>query len=220
MLLAVLEHPQMQATVHQGGVIVAAGRGLDEALDQRPCGRALDDLVGDLPGPESDDPQRVQVSEGVAVAGQQPLGDQLQQDGVVPFEGGEDVGVGLERGQPVLGQVARATARLPTHLDRPGGMPGADRLDAGRTGLQLVLGVLVGSRCEVGRDAGAGVGVGDCLDVMQGAHQLALGEVQGVRGRDGGQQLALMGQVVQQQHLAAAVGVGELSTLESVSGCD
>ena len=105
MLLAPLEQRQLLAAVEQVRVLVAAGRGGDQAL--RPArGRrvrsstAPDDLVGD----EAHRPQGVELAEVVAVAGQQALGDELQQDGVVALERREDVGVGLELRQPVLGR--------------------------------------------------------------------------------------------------------------------
>ena len=116
-LLAELEHLQLPAAVEHRHVVVPAGDGVDEPGDQRAGRRPLQHRLADHVGDEPDLAPAVERAEVVAVAGQQPLGDQLQQDGVVALEGGEDVGVGLEVRQPVLLQVARAAARLAAHLD-------------------------------------------------------------------------------------------------------
>ena len=88
-------------------------------------------------GDEADHAELVEVLELARVVGEQALGDQLQQDVVVALEGGEDVGVGLERGEPVRREVAGAAARLAALLDGPGRVPGAERLGAGGQRLQL-----------------------------------------------------------------------------------
>ena len=117
-LLAEGEQLDLPGAVEQVGLVVAAGAQRRRsrctiAAADGPLEHRLDGLLGD----EAGRAERVEVAELVAVAGQQLLGHQLQQDGVVALEGGEDVGVGLQRRQPVLGQVARAAARLPAGLD-------------------------------------------------------------------------------------------------------
>ncbi len=98
--LAVLEGRALPAPVEQVGVLAAPRGGVDDALQQRASGRALDDRAHHLVGDEPHRAQRVQRPEVVAVARQQPLGHQLQQHRVVTLEGREDVGVGLELRQP------------------------------------------------------------------------------------------------------------------------
>ena len=141
--LAVLEDLELPAPVGDGDLLVAAGHGADQPLDERPRGGALEHHLADLLGDEGGAAPAVQRAELVPVAGEQPLGDQLQQHRVVALEGGEDVGVGLQAGQPVLGQVAGAAARLAARLDGAGGVPGLRGLETGGPGLQLPLPVLV-----------------------------------------------------------------------------
>ena len=43
------------------------------------------------------------------MVGEQPLGDQLEQDGVVPLEGREDVGIRIEKCKTVVLQVTHRT---------------------------------------------------------------------------------------------------------------
>ena len=90
-------------------------------------------------------PELVEVLEARGVVGEQPLGDQLEQDRVVALERGEHVGVGLERGEPVLRQVAGAAARLAALLDGAGRVPGAERLGAGGARLELAADVVSSS---------------------------------------------------------------------------
>ena len=88
-------------------------------------------------------PIGVQLAELVAVAGQQRLRDELEQDRVVALEGREDLGVGLELAEAVLGQVAGAAAGLAAALDRLGRVPGGERLEAGGARLELAAGPLL-----------------------------------------------------------------------------
>ena len=96
----------------------------------------------------------VELAEVVAVAGEQLLGDELQQDGVVTLERREHVGVGLEPGQPVLGEVAGAAARLAAVLDRARGVPRptalmpAARASSSRRRVVLGSSPCVGDRSE------------------------------------------------------------------------
>ena len=137
---------QLPAAVEHGVLRVASGRGGHETLDEAACGGALDDRAGELPGAEADHAQRVEVAEGVAVVGEQPLGHELQQHGVVALEGREHVGVGLQRRQPVDREVAGAAAGLAAHLDGGRRVGRGDCLDPGGPRLELALGVLVRRR--------------------------------------------------------------------------
>src|SRR6184192_1672216 len=100
------------------------------ALEHRP-----DHLVRDV----AHQPDRVHAAELITEICQQALGDELQQHGVVTFECGEDVGVRLELGQAVEGQVSRAATGLAADLDGLRGVPGRDRLEARRQRLELTL---------------------------------------------------------------------------------
>ena len=75
-------------------------------------------------------------SRTAAVAGEQALGDELQQHGVVALEGREDIAVGLERGEAVDGEVALPTTGLTAGLDRVRRVPGGERLESSRQGLR------------------------------------------------------------------------------------
>ena len=90
----------------------------------------------------------------------------MQQDGVVAFEGGEDVRVGAQLGQPVDGQIAGTAAGLPAGLDRLRAMPGRDGLEPGRLRLQPALLRVVGTVAISG--------------IVQRHDQRLLGEVQRV----------------------------------------
>ena len=109
------------------------------AVDRRTGG-----LADDVAGQHAD----VHGAELLGVVGQQALGDQLQQHGVVALERGVDVEVGAQRGEAVLGQEAGAAAGLAAFLQRVEGVPGAQRLERRGEGLE-VLAVL--RRCRGGR---------------------------------------------------------------------
>ena len=133
-----------------------------------------------LPGDELRHPERVELAERVLVVGQQVLGRELQQDRVVALEGGEDVGVGLQRGEAARAQVARAAAGLAAALDRrrsrarwrPPSRPRpasraraarGRRLVGGEHLVQLVDEPLLGERQRVGlRPAPAAAAAGAC----------------------------------------------------------
>ena len=118
-LLAPVEQRQRASRGRAGRLVVAAaGRGVDAAAAGCAGRRRRSTTVSTAwSATNRAVPSQVELAEVVAVAGQQLLGDELQQDGVVALEGGEDVGVGLEAGQPVLGQVAGAAAGLAAGLD-------------------------------------------------------------------------------------------------------
>jgi len=110
----------------------------------------------------------------------------------------EDVGVGLQRREPVGAQVALAAAALAALLDRRGGVPGADRLQPG--GHRLELAPLDPVVAEVLGEVG---------------HQLLLREVQPVGGGQVREQAALMRAVGHHCHLLA-VGRAELAARHRV----
>ena len=163
---------------------------------------ALEHGLDGQPGDEPHHAELVEVAEARGVVGEQPLGDQLEQDVVVALEGGEHVSVRAQGAEPVGHQVAGATARLPALLDRPAGVPGADRLGAGRQRLQ-------GPALPVG-------GVGGREHVVQLGQQLLLGEVQRVGLREQRQQPPLVHAVVEQQLLLVGVRRAELTALVGV----
>ena len=189
-LLAEAQHRQLVVGVEQPGLlvpVVAAGQHVADPLDQLVHVGPLDDRLDGQAGDEPDHAELVEVLEVAGVVGQQPLGDQLQQHVVVALERREHVGVGLERGEPVDREVARAAARLAALLDGAGGVPGAERLGAGRARLQLAPGVLV--VCDAGED------------VVQLADDDLLGEVQRVGPGEQREQPALVDAVVEEQLL-------------------
>ena len=111
------KHRALPAAVHHGARGVAARRRGHEALDE-PAGRgALDDRAGDPARAQAHHAEGVEVPEGVPVLRQQALGDELEQHRVVALERREDVGVGPQCREPVLGEVARRRRR-------PRGRPG------------------------------------------------------------------------------------------------
>ena len=146
-LLAEPQHRQVVVGVEDAGLVVppvAAGQHVLDALEQLVHAGPLDDGLDGHPGDEADHAELVEVLEVAGVVGQQALGDQLEQHVVVALERGEDVGVGLERGEPVD---ARGSPRRRT----PRGTPGSCRvacqvpsdLGAGGPRLQLAPGLLV-----------------------------------------------------------------------------
>ena len=136
---------------------------------------ALDDRLVDLAGNEAGRLDRVELAELVAVVGQQPFGHELQQDRVVAFERSEDVDVGPELTEAVLAQISGAAACLTALLDRLGRMPRGERLDSG--GLRLELALLFLRVLVVAAAEGE----------TEFSDQLLLGEVHGVRLRQGGE---------------------------------
>ena len=138
-LLAEAQHRLLVGRVEQAGLLVplvAAGQRVLDRGEQLAGAGPLQDGLDRETGDVAHHAELVEVLELALVVGQQPLGDQLQQDGVVALEGREDVGVGLERGEAVGPEVARAAARLAALLDRPGRVPGGQGLEAGGLGLE------------------------------------------------------------------------------------
>jgi len=113
------------------------------------------------------------------MVGEQPLGDKLEQDGVVPLEGREDVGIRIEKCKTVVPQVTRPTARLPAGLDRDRGVRGVGHLERGRAALQFA----------------AVMDIGLCLGlhVVHGLDKIVLRERQGHRAGERNQQSPLVG---------------------------
>src|SRR4051794_30501962 len=137
-LLAPAEERALRLAVEQLPALVAAGAHLvGEAADHLADRGALGHRPEDLAGEELRHAERVELAELVLVVGEEVLRRELEQDGVVALEGGEDVGVGLEVGEAIGAQVAGTTARLAAGLDRLGGLPGGDGLDAGGQRLKL-----------------------------------------------------------------------------------
>ena len=201
-LLAVLEEVELTAPIGERVVAVTTGRSGDEALDERAADGPLDDPGRHLASAEEEGAPGVELVEGVLVLGEHALGHELQQDGVVALEGAEDVGVGLEVGEAVDRHVAGAAARLAAHLDRVGGVLGGQCLDARGPGLELALRVL--ARLLARRDAVHLVDEG------------VLGQHERERPGEPGQELALVAAVVEDPHLALAVGGVELRPVQAV----
>ena len=134
-LLAEAQHRLLVGRVEQAGLLVplvAAGQHVLDRREQLAGAGPLQHGLDRQPGDEADHAELVHVLELAGVVGQQALGDQLEEHVVVALEGGEDVGVGLERVEAVGAEVARAAARLAALLDGAGGVPGAERLEPGR----------------------------------------------------------------------------------------
>ena len=193
-LLAEAQHRELVVRVEQPGLLVpgvAPGQQVAHRLHELVHRRPLDDGLDRQAGDEAGHAELVHLLELAGVVGEQALGDQLEQDVVVALEGGEDVGVGLQRGEPVLAEVARAAARLAALLDGAGGVPGAEGLGAGGARLQHPPGVLVAALLDR-------AGAGEHLVQLPGDDLLR--EVEGVRPRDERQQAALVHAVVE-EHL-------------------
>ena len=203
-LLAPAEHLEVVAAVLQvliGDVVATAGAGhhVAQPLEDRPGVGALEDGLHGGRRHEPDQPDLVEVLEGVLVVGEQTLGHQLHQDRVVALERREDVGVGTQRVEPVHRQVAGAAARLAALLDGAGRVPGAHRLRAGGARLQCPAselgGTLVGDVGEhpvqIGRDA-------------------LLCEVQRVGAGEQREEPPLVHAVVEEHLLLTGAGVAEL----------
>ena len=133
------EEVRMEAPVQDVGVLVGARHQVGDPLRQRPGRGQLQDGPHHLVGHEADGRGRIHALELIPEVGEQSLGDQLEQHRVVPLEGREDVGVGPQLGEPVDRQVAGSPAGLPAGLDGLSRVPGRDRLDACRQGLELPL---------------------------------------------------------------------------------
>ena len=137
-LLPPAQEAELVIAVEQVVLVLAArdeivGESLDDLPDRGPLDHRLVHLAGD----EADRADRVELAELVAVVGQESLGDELEEDRVVAFEGGEDVGVRPELSEPVLAQVARAAAALAAGLDRLDRVPCGEGLDPGGARLEL-----------------------------------------------------------------------------------
>ena len=215
--LPVLERPHLPGPVEEHGLIVAAGPAASRrSITPRAAVRSMN-ATRELLGHEAHRGQRAEVREVALVVRQQALGHQLEQDGVVPLERGEHVGVGLQRGQQVLRQVARAPAGLTARLDGGGRVPVATALiPAARprapappfrpagpspaaspaalralspppSALQLLRPASPRSGPQPGLERG---------------DELVLREAEGVRGGQRREQGALVGAVIQQHHLA------------------
>ena len=136
-----------QALGQRGGQ--AAGAELKGRLVERAARKvrpvSLPDGVGVLlhhdglhpPAHEFQDGVVTVFLEGFLEVGEQGLRQQLHQHRIVPLEGGEDVRIGFERGEAVLGQVTLTARSFPAFLDGGGGEPGGVGLQAGGHGFDL-----------------------------------------------------------------------------------
>jgi len=173
--LAPADQLELRLAPQEVGAVVAAGeQAVGEPGEQTARRGALGDDPDRLTAEELRDAERVELAELVAVVGEEVLGAELEQDGVVALERREDIGVGLQRGEAVGLEVAGAAARLAARLDRVGRMPRGDRLEAGGERLELAPGPVVGLRAR--RE-----------DVVQVPAQARLGEVQPVRRGERGE---------------------------------
>ena len=142
----------------------------------------------------------------VAEVGQQPPRGEQHQHRVVALERREDVGVGLERREPVDAHVAGAAAALAAGLDRLGRVPARGGLHPRSQRLELAplaLGGLVSALQHL-------------VELLE---QLGLGEVQRVGLRQQRHQPALVGAVVEDRHLLARP-VAELAPPQPVADGD
>ena len=119
--------------------LVAGGNRVGDHLHELPRRQALDHGLDGLLGDEGHRPERIELLEVVPVARQEASGHEHQQDVVVSFERGEDVGVRLQRREPVHAHVAGATAALAARLNRLRGVPARGGLHPGGERLQLAL---------------------------------------------------------------------------------
>ena len=159
---------------------------------------------GQLLADVADQPEDPVVGELLAEVGQQGLRRQLEEHRVVPLEGGEHVGVALQRTDAVDAQVALAPTTLPADLEGVGRVVGGEGLHAGCQRLDgspvLVRALHVGA-ADVLDGEGGGVGLGqrghqatpvDGVIDQAGlpfARRTELAAVEGVAGGDGGADL-------------------------------
>ena len=143
----------------------------------------------------------------LAEVAEQPLADQLEQDVVVALEGDVDVEVGAQADEAVLEEEAGAAAGLARLLQGVERVPGRQRLERGREGLE-VLAVVI----RVGRAAEDGVELLQQLVVRE--------ERRVVSSPSAGEQAALVLAVVQQHDLVAAGAGVELAALVRVGDRD
>ena len=120
-LLAEPQHRELVLRVEQPGLLVplvAAGQQVADPLEELVHVRPLDHgLDARALATKRTIPSWSSSWKLAGVVGEQPLGDQLQQDGVVALERGEDVGVRLERREPVT---RRGSPRRRTPRGTPG----------------------------------------------------------------------------------------------------
>ena len=98
---------------------------------------AVEELARGLRDGEAGEGRGILPLELTGVVGQQPLADQLQQHVVVALERDVDVEVVVQADQAVLGEEAGAAAGLAGLLDRVERVPGRQRLERRREGLEV-----------------------------------------------------------------------------------
>ena len=125
---------------------------------------------------------------------------------VVTLERGEDVGVSLECGEAVLGEIACATTGFACFLDCPSGMPRVGGLESGGATFEFAL--LLRIRVVA------------ALDVVHRGYEFVLCELQSVRAGDQRQQTLLVDEVVHDQDFVVTLRSTELPALQGVSTGD
>ena len=168
--------------------------------------RTVEHLARSLPERVGGEGLGILGLELLAEVAEQPLADQLQQDVVVALERGVDVEVGAQPDEAVLEEEAGAAAGFARLLQRVQSVPGRQRLERCREGLEIFAVVVrVGFAAE------------DGVELLQ---ELVVGEDRRVRGRQTGEQSALVLAVVQQHDLVAARAGVELAALVRVGDRD
>ncbi len=200
------EHQGLPAAVDHRQLVGLTAGGPGQSFHHGAGRGPLGDGLPHCPRGGLDDAGPVEFAPQLPVVGQQRLGHQLQQNGVVALEGGEDVDIGAQRGQPVLGHVPGPAAGLAAALQGLVGEAGRHRFQPGGEGLQLAL-VAFG-------------GFVQSLHLHQQLVEVVLGEAERVGAGQQRQQPALVGQVVEQQDAVAAAGGRELTALQRVPGGD
>ena len=145
-------HHLLHAAGEQLVLLICAQPALDRAggraevadgLAELTQARAVEDLAGGLTDGELGEGRSIRALELLGVVGEQALADQLQEHVVVALERDVDIEVGAQADEAVLGEEARAAARLARLLERVECVPGRQGLERGREGLE-VFAVVVG----------------------------------------------------------------------------
>src|SRR5690606_3169141 len=181
------------------------GSEVGERLAQLAEPRAVEDLRCPLLRGIRGELLRVLALELRGEIAQQALADELKQHVVVTLEGGIHVEVVVQADETVLGEEPLTTARLARLLDRVERVPGRQRLERGREGLQVLaslIGVLLAAEHHI-----------------ELAEQLVVAEGLRVGRRDTRDEAAAVLAVVEQHRLTARAVV-ELTPLVTVGDRD
>ena len=125
--------------IEEAAVLFVVLASVDDRLQDLLRCRAFLDHVGDRRSGEAHPVDRAHAADFVGVGGEEFFCDQLRQNVVVTLERGEDVGVRLECGEAVLGEIACAAAGFACLLDGPSGMPGVGGLESGGATFEFAL---------------------------------------------------------------------------------